>query len=161
MGERDLAGSLAAPSLDRRADPRGARADSRWKDEVAKSLEFKALGLDGLHTALARRGRRNWADEYGLEYRNTGGAAPRWTEPRIAATLATLCSGRDTYPSPSDFAAAGLAGLYGAIARRPGGHARRARSVLRPRARAGSGATGRSGAPSASPARCRHSAARS
>ncbi len=84
--------------------------------------EFKAQGYDGLYSALGRRGRREWADEFGLEYRNTGGAAVRWTEPRIIKALTRLCAGRELYPSQGDFAAKGLAGLYVAIASRYGGH---------------------------------------
>ena len=95
--------------------------------------EFTALGLDGLYTVLARRGRREWAEEYGLRYRNTGGAAKRWTEPRVHKTLTRLCVGRDTYPSAGDFATAGLSGLYGAIAHRHGGHDRWAAKMGLPR----------------------------
>ena len=68
--------------------------------------------------------------KYGLKYRNTGGAAKRWTEPRVRETLARLCVGRDI-PSADDFAAAG-GGLYGAIARRHGGHDRWAAKVALP-----------------------------
>ena len=95
--------------------------------------EFKALGYQGLYSVLGRRGRRRWATELGLKYRNTGGAALRWTEPRVTKTLVRLCSGRETYPSQSQFAAEGLAGLYIAIARRHGGHDRWARKLNLPR----------------------------
>jgi DNA invertase Pin-like site-specific DNA recombinase len=95
--------------------------------------EFRALGFIGLYTALARRGRRAWAAEYGLEYRNTGGAAKRWTEERITETLARLCQGRDFYPSQSEFADAGLAGLYVAIGKQRGGHHRWAAKFDLPR----------------------------
>jgi DNA invertase Pin-like site-specific DNA recombinase len=95
--------------------------------------EFRALGFIGLYTALARRGRREWAAEYGLEYRDTGGAAKRWTEERIGETLAELCACRDTYPSQSEFAGARLAGLYVAIASRHGGHDKWAAKVGLPR----------------------------
>jgi DNA invertase Pin-like site-specific DNA recombinase len=86
--------------------------------------EFECVGLGGLYAVLARRGRRAWAEEYGLRYRMTGAAAPRWTEPRIYHALEALCSGRASYPSAAAFAAAGLSGLYGSIAKRHGGHDR-------------------------------------
>ena len=95
--------------------------------------DFTALGLEGLYSVLDRRGRREWAEEYGLRYRNTGGAAKRWTAPRVYEELESLCAGRAAYPSADEFTRAGLAGLYGAILRRHGGHDRWASIMALPR----------------------------
>lgn len=111
------------------------------------SAEFKALGLSGLYSVLERRGRRKWAEDYGLQYRKTGGAGERWTEASVREALTRLCAGRDTYPSDRDFAAAGLGGLYTTMARRYGGHDRWAGIMGLPR-RSWSGPQARSQRPS-------------
>lgn len=91
--------------------------------------EFQRAGLGGLYSVLARRGRRAWAHDYGFCYPMTGGAAPRWTEQRVRDALTELCADRTVYPSAAEFAAVGLSGLYGAIAKRHGGHDRWAQAL--------------------------------
>lgn len=46
-----------------------------------------------------------------------GGSQRHWTDERIRAELAAFCAGRETWPSPADFKAAGRGDLYVAASR--------------------------------------------
>jgi hypothetical protein len=84
--------------------------------------EFRAAGLGGLYQAIQRKlgGHEKWAAEFGLSFRPR---AAGWTDASIAESLSAFCSGRSTYPTTAEFVAAGLRGLYSAIAATQGGHA--------------------------------------
>jgi site-specific DNA recombinase len=125
-----------------------ARARGYWTDDQIRCTlavlldgrrtwpsrrEFAALGYEGLHGAMARRGRRLWEQEFGFTSRPGVSDTRRWTPAAVEAALDDLCRGRDTYPSYADFQAAGLDGLHQAIRARHGGHARWARELALPR----------------------------
>jgi hypothetical protein len=72
--------------------------------------EFAAIGAKHLREVIGRgRGARWWAAEMGLPGgdRPSGGVR-RWNEERIRATLTEFLAGRTTWPSWSEFNAAGL-----------------------------------------------------
>lgn len=75
--------------------------------------EFIAGGAKGLREAIARIGGPDyWAQEMGLANspRPRGGVV-RWTDESIEAALRPLLAGRDSWPTRTEFAEAGLRGL--------------------------------------------------
>ena len=83
--------------------------------------EFKAAGLSELHNAIAHRALRDQlAGELGL-YAPPGklGHRFRWTDPAIRSILDRFLDGRETWPSDSEFRAAGLRALLLSISRPP------------------------------------------
>jgi len=111
--------------------------------------EFESAGLLGLYEAIARAGtRQHLAAKLGLApppeqgyYRGPN----RWTERAIESALAAFLAGHTVWPTQPMFAAAGLGGLYQAIAKSHGGHDRQAERYGLPRIRRPSAKTG--GAP--------------
>jgi hypothetical protein len=63
---------------------------------VADEPRVLGLGVDGLYTALARRGHRERAAEFGLEYRSTDRL---WSTVQESASFARLDSLRCVVPS--------------------------------------------------------------
>jgi len=75
--------------------------------------EFIAGGAKGLREAIARIGGPDyWAKEMGLaDNPRPRGGVVRWTDESIEAALRPLLAGRDSWPTRTDFAEAGLRGL--------------------------------------------------
>jgi hypothetical protein len=77
---------------------------------------FGAVGLTGLYCVIERRGELDrWAEEMGYGRRRRGAS---WDEDSIRAAMTEFCAGRDWFPSPREFKAAGLTGLYDTMYRR-------------------------------------------
>jgi hypothetical protein len=75
--------------------------------------EFIAGGAKGLREAIARIGGPDyWAQEMGLaDSPKQRGGVVRWTDDTIEAALRPLLAGRDSWPTRTEFADAGLRGL--------------------------------------------------
>ena len=75
--------------------------------------EFIAGGAKGLREAIARIGGPNyWAEEMGLaDSPQPRGGVVRWNDESIEAALRPLLAGRDSWPTRTEFAQAGLRGL--------------------------------------------------
>lgn len=87
--------------------------------------EFAAARLEGLHDAITCRlgGHEAMAARLDLTMR-----CHRWDAQSAAAAVQALVEklALDRYPTPKEFAGDGMSGVYGAIWRRLGGHARMA-----------------------------------
>ncbi len=124
---------LAPVSASRAARSSSTRAAPRWTDQrIASELaaflagelewpryvDFVTAGRKGLYHAVRNaRGPEHWARRMGVRYvRRRGGLPPYWTEQRVRERLALLIDGRDHWPAPVEFEAAGeqrlLAALY-------------------------------------------------
>lgn len=125
------------------ARPRGYWTDERIRAALSTLLagrqswpsrrELAALGYDGLHGAMRRRGRRNWEQEFGFAARPGLADGRSWTATNVEAALRELCRGCASYPSHTEFQVAGLDGLHQAIRARHGGHDKWARKLDLPR----------------------------
>jgi hypothetical protein len=97
-------------------DPRieaALRVLLRDRNSWPSRREFREAGLAGMAGAIEASGHRErWAARFGVA------VSRRWFEPTIRITLETFMAGRDEWPTPEQFAEAGLSGLYRSIKRR-------------------------------------------
>ena len=115
----------AAPPSSSGVRALGSGRGRRWDDESIRAAlaellagredwptcdEFEAMGAKYLREVIGRgRGAAWWAAEMGLrDGDRPAGGLRRWTEPQIRATLNEFLRGRTTWPSWTEFRAAGL-----------------------------------------------------
>jgi site-specific DNA recombinase len=91
----------------------GKRAWPTWR-------EFEAAGLEALRYAInASGGAARWAGEMGVELRpKQRPAERRWTYARMKEEVAALAAQHNGFPTPAQFQAAGLSGLYQTITKK-------------------------------------------
>jgi len=82
---------------------------------------FREAGKASLYTAAYHYGGIDyWAARIGLERRSRRRPSPYWTEERIRDELLDFCHARSSWPTETDFAAAGRLPVYWAASRAGG-----------------------------------------
>src|ERR1039458_2565182 len=115
------------------------------RETFPDASDFRKAGLSELYEILVRDDAcEQWASLIGLQWvpperdRTVSSVHSRqrtpWSQERIEEELDRFCEGREIYPTPAEFRAAGLSTVYSEI-RRSGGHDKQAERLGLLRAR--------------------------